>query len=77
MNISSLNIRGLGGKAKKMALRKFLIINNIDIVLIQETIDSSLEFFSILDKMIKAWFFMGIDSTRNSGGLITKWWKSI
>jgi hypothetical protein len=61
MIIFSINIHGLGGKAKKLSLRR-LCDDSKYIILIQETMGSFDSFLFDLDCLFPCWKFIGSDS---------------
>ena len=73
MNILSLNVRGLGGKAKHYSLRSLFCSIAPDMVLLQETMCSSFPTLHAFSKILPNWEFCAIDASGLSGGLLTAW----
>ena len=78
MRILSFNIRGLGGKVKKKAVRELLSKEKIHMLCIQETKSDNLDFYMCKE-------IWGSDSCEfvvrhvinNAGGSVTIWEKGV
>ena len=73
MKIVSLNIRGLGGKAKLHCLRTLLHSLEPDMLLLQETMCSSSPALLDFSKLFPSWEFCAIGASGLSGGLLSAW----
>ena len=71
MKIISLNVRGLGGKAKLHRLRTFFHPLGPDMVLLQETMCSTFPALYAFSKLFPKWEFCATDAIGLSGGLLT------
>ena len=73
MIILSMNIRGVGGTHKILALRRVCELVRPDVLLIQETmvsVDKALEVFS---KVLGRWYMCAVDANGFSGGFLSAW----
>ena len=68
-----MNIRGVGGAQKLLALRR--VIENVrpDILLIQETMVSSEKAIEVFTKVVGSWFMSAVDATGLLVGLLSAW----
>jgi exonuclease III len=73
MIVSTLNVRGVGGTSKFLALKRFLDSEKPDVLLIQETMVCEEKARELFVKLLPNWYFCGVDSTGLSGGLLTAW----
>jgi exonuclease III len=73
MIVVSLNVRGVGGAPKFLALKWFIALVKPDILFIQETMVSELKAREIFAKLLPTWKFCGVDSLGLSGGLLSAW----
>ena len=73
MKILSINIHGLGGQAKNLALKRPVDLNQHDFLLIQETMEKGDPLVIKLRKFLGNWDFLVADSHGLYGGLITGW----
>jgi endonuclease/exonuclease/phosphatase family metal-dependent hydrolase len=73
MIVATLNVRGVGGTSKFVALKRFLEAIKPDVMFIQETMVCESKAREIFVKLLPNWYFCGVDSTRLSGGLLTPW----
>jgi exonuclease III len=74
MKFCSVNIRGLGGRSKKISLRHMVKIDHPDVLMIQESMGGCNPLIFELVKIFPGWKFVGLDSVGLSGGLITGWY---
>lgn len=77
MIIVSLNVHGQGWKAKKLALHCFIQDHNPNIIIVQETMCANNIICNFMEKYLKGWSSMGLDSVGNSRGVIPGWHDSI
>jgi hypothetical protein len=73
MILATLNVRGLGGNSKYLALKRILDLVKRDVLLIHETMVGVEKARDIFVKLLPHWFFGGVDSTSLSGGMISAW----
>jgi exonuclease III len=57
MIILALNCRGLGSSSKKKSLRRLVEVNNLDILMLQETMGDSEKIVLDLGKAFVGWDF--------------------
>jgi len=69
MKCLSFNCRGLASASKKLALRRLIEVEPIDIILLQETLGMVDHISQSLHSMIQRWTFVALDVARRSGGL--------
>jgi hypothetical protein len=73
MIVVTLNMRGVGGSSKYLALKRFLDLVKPDVLLIQETMVGVEKSRDLFGKLLPHWFFYGVDCTSLSGGLLSAW----
>jgi hypothetical protein len=73
MLILSLNLRGVEGASKKLALKEFLFSVKPDIVFFQETMVDHLRAKHFFLKACPSWNYVAMDSSRLSRGLLLGW----
>lgn len=73
MILFSLNIRGVGGLPKQLALKRVLHITNPDLILLQETMESGDKARSFFNKIKLGWMICTVDAVGLSGGLLAAW----
>jgi hypothetical protein len=69
MIIMFVNIRGLGGKDKKMSLQGLMDVARLYIIMILETMGRFKTLIFDLERLSPRWGFVGIDTSGLSGGL--------
>ena len=69
----SLNIRGLGKPSKILALRRLVDRLNSDLLLLNENLNSSYSFISILNPYLPIWDFHNPNTSGQSGDLLIRW----
>ncbi|GJU48910.1 RNA-directed DNA polymerase, eukaryota [Tanacetum coccineum] len=78
MNILSLNVQGLGSKAKKDWIKELNVLHKVNFLALQET---KMENFSIMEaKYIwgnSNFIYLSSDSIGNSGGIVCMWESNI
>ena len=67
----SVNCRGLASQSKKLAFRELVRSQNLDIILLQETLGKGDEVINSISKLLPDWVFHALDSVGRSGGVIT------
>ena len=73
MRILSLNVRGLGGLAKQKILRYLFSSLSPDIILLQETMNSSYPALLAFSKLCPGWEFCAISSSGLLRGILSCW----
>jgi hypothetical protein len=73
MIVATLNVRGVGGNSKYLALKRILYLVKCDVFLIHETMVGVEKARNIFVKLLPHWFFCGVDSTGLSSGMISTW----
>lgn len=73
MNLSSLNIRGLCSGPKRAALKHLLSYVNPQVVLLQETMLSSVSTVNFFLKLKPGWLATDVDTIGLSGGTLLTW----
>jgi hypothetical protein len=73
MIVATLNVRGVGGSEKFLALKRFVEVVKPDVLFIQETMVSVEKARGCFVKLLPNWFFCGVDSCGLSGGLLSAW----
>jgi exonuclease III len=73
MIVVTLNVRGVGGSSKYLALKRLLELVKPDVMLIQETMVGVEKARDLFVKLLPHWFFCGVDSTGLSGGMLSTW----
>ena len=68
-----MNIHGVGGAQKLLALRRVCENVRPDILLIQETMVSSDKAIDVFSKVLGNWYMSAVDATGLSGGLLSAW----
>jgi hypothetical protein len=77
MNIFSLNARGLGSQANKMALKHTINNFDLDVVLFHENMGMGDTIYDALKYFLKGWDFMALDSFGSSEGVLIGWCDKI
>lgn len=70
MLILSLNLRGVGGAPKSLALQRLLTSLSPDFILFQETMTRGVTVCNLLWNILLEWECCSIDSVGLSGGLL-------
>ena len=73
MKIISLNVRGLGGLAKQKSLLNLFASLSLDLILLQETMNSTYPALLAFSKLRLGWEFCAISSSGLSGGILSAW----
>ena len=73
MKLVSLNVRGLGGKAKIHSLHSLFQSLSPDMILLQETMCSFSLALLPFSKLLPSWEFCAISVSGLSDGLLTAW----
>ena len=73
MRFLTLNVRGLGGLAKKKSLRILISSLSPDVILLQETMTSIYPALFAFSKLCPGWEFCAIKAKGLSGGILSGW----
>lgn len=69
MKCLSFNCRGLASSSKKLALKRLIESDPINIIMLQETLCSADQLTRAMQTLVPAWCFHAIDAVGRSGGL--------
>ena len=75
MKLLSLNYRGLESTRKKLALKRMISVQTLEVILLQETMGSELEVEKLLSSILPYYSFMTQSARGHSGGLALGWKK--
>ena len=73
MRILSLNVRGLGGLAKPKSLQHLFTSLSLDVILLQETMNSTFPTLLDFSKLCPGWEFYTTSSSSLLGGILSGW----
>ena len=73
MKILTLNVWGLGGLAKQKSLHHLFVFVALDIILFQETMNSSYPALLTFSKLCPSWEFCAVNENDVSEGLLSGW----
>jgi exonuclease III len=73
MKCCSFNCRGLAGPLKRTSLKRMILTEHPDVLLLQETLGEGIEVFNRLSSLLPDWSFITLDSIGRSGGLAIGW----
>ena len=73
MKILSLNVQGLGGLAKQKSLHHLFASLLLDVILLQETMNSTYPALLAFSKIRLGWEFYAISSKGLLGGILSGW----
>jgi exonuclease III len=73
MKILSFNCRGLANPAKKSSLKRLVVVIDLDVIFLQETMGVSELVVASLESLFPGWSFVAVDAKGRSGGLATGW----
>ena len=65
------NYRGLASQPKKLAFRELVRSQNLDIVLLQETLGKGDDVICSISKLLPNWVFYALDAVGRSRGMVT------
>eukprot|EP01018_Ginkgo_biloba_P014689 Gb_05753 [translate_table: standard] len=68
---------GLGGQAKKLALKRLIELEKPEVIFVQESLSQRDLLLGELKKLLFGWDFLALDVDGFSGGLITGWSENI
>jgi hypothetical protein len=71
--VLSLNVRGVGGAHKMIALKRLFSKYKPNIILMQKTMCEGKKAIEILSNVLKDWSFYYVDVEGWSCGLVTSW----
>ena len=73
MIVMTLNCRGLASTPKKLAIRRLIEDQFLDVIFVQETMCDGSLLVNALEIMLKEWKFVSVDAKGRSGGLLLGW----
>jgi hypothetical protein len=73
MKCCSFNCRGLVGPLKKPALKRMILTEHLNVLLLQETLGEGVEVEKRLSLLLPDWSFITMNSIGRSGGLAIRW----
>ena len=73
MILMTLNCRGLASYPKKLALKRLIEEQSLDVFYLQETMCDGCVLVKELESMFKEWQFISVDSKGRSRGLLVGW----
>jgi hypothetical protein len=69
MKILSTNVKGLGGHAKQLSLKRLINLERLEIILLQETMGMGEPLIFYLKNLLGGWDFIALDVEGLSGGV--------
>ena len=73
MILMTLNYRGLASRPKKLAVKRLIEKQSLDVIYIQETMCEGDILIKEMEILVKGWQFVSIDAKGRSGGLLLGW----
>ena len=73
MTVISLNVRGVGGYPKSLALKRLFYLVKPYLVMIQETMVDGFNEREVFSRIFLAWYFYAVDSKGFFRGLQSAW----
>lgn len=73
MIITSLNVCGVGGRSKKLSMKRLFTYVRPDVIFIQETIVIGIKLDPFFSQFLRGWEMVTVDANGCSSGLITTW----
>ena len=73
MILMSLNCRGLASLPKRLAVKRLIDEQSLDVIYLQETIFDGCILVKEMELLLKYWQFVSMDSKGRSGGLLLGW----
>ena len=73
MILLTLNCRGLASQPKKLAVKRLIVEQSVDVIFLQETMIEWCVLVKELELMIQGWQFISVDAKGRSGGLLLGW----
>ena len=77
MIVTTLNCRVLASLPKKLAVRRLVEDQNIDVLFLQEIMGNGLCLATEMELMLPRWIFISLDAKGKSGGLLIGWRKRL
>ena len=69
----TLNCRGLASLPKKLAVKRLIDEQSLDVIFLQETMFDGCVLVKEMELMLKDWQFISVDAKGRSGGLLLGW----
>ena len=73
MIVATLNCRVLASLAKKLAVRRLVVDQLIDVLFLQESMGDGKILAGEMESLLKGWVFAWVDAKGKSGGLLLGW----
>ena len=73
MILLTLNCRGLASQPKKLAVKRIIDKQVVDVIFLQETMIEGCVLVKDLELLIHGWQFISVDAKGRSGGLLLGW----
>jgi len=77
MIVLSLNTRGFRNPSTRIPLVRLVELHKLDVIFLEEIMGEGKKVIGTLEKIMKEWNFLYVESIGNLGGLIIWWKKSI
>jgi hypothetical protein len=77
MIVLSLNVCGVGGASKRLALKRLFNVYSPDVIMLQETMCPGTKAIEVMSPFFFKWNFSCLDVNGFSSGLLTTWNHSI
>ena len=69
----TLNCRGLASIPKKLAVKRLIDEQSLDVIFLQETMFDGCVLVKEMELLLKYWQFISMDAKGRSGGLLLGW----
>ena len=73
MIMMTLNCRGLASLPKKLAVRRLIDEQSLDVIFLQDTMCDGCILVREMELLLKYWQFVSVDAKGRSGGLLLGW----
>ena len=73
MILMTLNCRGLASLPKKLAVKRLIDEQSLDVIFLQETMFDGCILVKEMELLLKGWQFVSVDAKGRSGGLLLGW----
>ena len=73
MILMTLNCRGLASLPKKLAVKRLIDEQSLDVIFLQETMFDGSVLVKEMESLLRYWHFIFVDAKGRSGGLLLGW----
>ena len=73
MIVTTLNCRGLDSLPNKLAVRRMVEDQLVDVLFLQEIMGDGFSIARDLESLLSGWIFVSLDATGKFGGLLLGW----